>query len=360
MNVAIVAHNYDLGEGTGGYTAQILPRIAEEHDVTLYAAQVLAPIPPGVRWVRVPALRSRGYATILTFPAAFAAVRRRHDLVHAQGWVTSGADVVTAHYVLAAWRRIASAWDVPTPRGERWFGGYVERREARLYRRGCRIVIAPSHGVREDLARHYGRTDGVAVVPHGFQPPPTTLDPATARARWNLPSRDVVALWIGDARKGLRTAIDAVGGVHGVRLLVATHASPAPYLAGARRAGCPDRVHWAGYVNPPWPAYAAADILLYPTIYDPFGLVVAEAMSAGVAPIVTRAAGVAELLRHGSSGWLLDKPSVADTVAGLAALRDDPALLRRLREGARAAAARRTWDDVARETLVAYKDAARP
>ena len=360
MNIAVVVHNYDLGEGTGGYTAEILPRIAVAHRVTLYAAEVRTPLPPGVQWVRVPALRSRGYATILTFPAAFAAVRKRHDLVHAQGWVTSTADVVTAHYVLAAWRRMAPGRGVQPPVGERWFGAYVERREASLYQRGCGLVIAPSRGVRDDLARHYGRTAGVKVVPHGFRVPPPNPDAAAARAQWGLPDQGLVALWIGDARKGLRTTIEAVAGVPGVRLLVATHASARPYLAQAEDAGCADRVHWAGYVNPPWPAYAAADLLLYPTIYEPFGLVVAEAMSAGVAPVVTRAAGVAELLDHGTSAWLLTDPSPAEATRALSTLRDDPALLARLRQGARAVAQRRTWDDVARDTLAVYAEALRP
>lgn len=359
MNVGVVVHNYDLGEGTGGYTAELVPRIAKVHDVTLYAVRVRAPVPPGVRWVRVPTLRSRGYATILTFPAAFAAVRERHDLVHAQGWVTSHADVVTAHYVLAAWRRIAPQWRVRSPRGERWFGGLVERSEGSLYRRGCQSIIAPSRGVRDDLARHYGRTAGVAVVPHGFRPPPDTLDRDAARNRWRLAPGDTVALWIGDARKGLRTAIQALSSVPGVRLLVATHAAPAPYMAQARAAGCADRIHWAGYVNPPWPAYAAADVLLYPTIYEPFGLVVAEAMSAAVPPIVTRSAGVAELLEHGSSAWLLAAPTDGEAATALATLHADPAMRRRLAEGAQAAAARRTWDDVAKETLAVYEEVVR-
>ena len=63
-------------------TLGFLRRIAPHHKVTLYAAGVRADVPPGVEIVHVPALRGRAYATILSFPAAFASVRRRHDSIN--------------------------------------------------------------------------------------------------------------------------------------------------------------------------------------------------------------------------------------------------------------------------------------
>src|SRR5438874_10256478 len=133
MNIGMVVHYFDRSEGTGGYVVELLNRIAPHHQVTLYAAGVRAGVPPGVKVVHVPALRGRAYATILTFPAAFALVRRRHDLVHTQGWIAGHADVVTAHIVLAAWQKQARISGVRSSAGERWMGGFVTRREAALY-----------------------------------------------------------------------------------------------------------------------------------------------------------------------------------------------------------------------------------
>ena len=108
MNVGFVTHYYDRTEGTGGYAVEVVTRLAREHQVTLYAAGVRSDPPAGVTVVRVPASTWRAYATMLTFPRAFARLRRPHDVVHAQGWVTDDADVVTAHVVLAAWREAAA------------------------------------------------------------------------------------------------------------------------------------------------------------------------------------------------------------------------------------------------------------
>ena len=56
MNIGIAVHRYALNDGTGGYVAQLVPRIAQAHDVTLYAARVAGAVPAGVHFVRVPAM----------------------------------------------------------------------------------------------------------------------------------------------------------------------------------------------------------------------------------------------------------------------------------------------------------------
>jgi glycosyltransferase involved in cell wall biosynthesis len=354
VNVGIAVHRYDASEGTGGYVVHLVPRIARVHRVTLYAARVAAPIPPGVEVVRVPALMWRAYTAIMSFPAALRLVRRPHDLFHANGWVSSTADVVTAHIVMAAWRDAARAAHIATPLGERTLGAFVERREAALIHQ-ARRVIAPSAKAADEIARYYGEKRAVAVVHHGFGAAARIAD---ARTTIGLPRDATVALFVGDLRKGFDVALEAVAHTPGVRLAVVSRSHTGPMRAHAAAAGVLDRVHWIGELPSPGIAYEAADLLLHPTIYDSFGLVVAEAMAHGVAPVVTRAAGITELIRHGESGWIVDGDPRTGTRAALQALARDPDLRARLGQGARAVAAQRTWDDVARETLAIYHDAA--
>lgn len=360
MNLAFVTHVYDRREGTGGYVVAILTRVARRHDVTLYAADVRAPVPEGVRVVRVPALRGRAYATILSFPAAFAAVRGRHDLVHAQGWVTGRADVVTAHIVLAAWRRASRTAGVRAPAGERLLGPFVERREARLLGERARFVIAPSAKIREEISALYGRRDGVAVIPHGFALPP---DPAPtrseARGRLGLDSGAFVALYVGDPRKGLATALEALVAAPAARLLVVSRSAPGHYRALAERHGLSGRVTWSAGATPVADAYAAADVLVHATIYDAFGLTVAEAMAAGLPVIVTREAGIAELITHERDGWIVDRPDGETVARAIEALAADPARRLAMGAAARETAAGRDWDRVADETMAVYEAARR-
>jgi glycosyltransferase involved in cell wall biosynthesis len=354
VNIAFAAHNYDRREGTGGYVVEILTRVARHNDVTLYAAAARAPVPDGVRFIRVPALRGSAYATILSFPAAFAAVRGRHDILHAQGWVTGAADVVTAHIVLAAWRRAARLAGVRTPTGERLFGGFVASREARLFATGARAIIAPSQKAGREIAEWYGRTEGVHVVPHGFPAPGASADRAAARRRFGLDPQAFVALYIGDGRKGLAPAIQALKTARGAHLLVVGRSRFEPFRHLAERLGVGGRVHWPANIVSVSEAYAAADVLVHATIYDTFGLTVAEAMAAGLPVIVSREAGVTELISHGTTGWIVERPDGPTVAAAIDALAVDPGRRRALGEAARRVAAEWSWDRAAADTMAIY------
>ncbi len=367
MNIAYVVHRFAQDEGTGRYTVELVRRAAPRHRVTVYAATIAADVPPGVEVVKVPAVMTRAYTAILSFPAAFRLVRRRHDLVHAQGWVTTRADVVTAHIVLAAWRAATSSAGVPSATGERVFGGFVAGRERNLLRR-VHAVIAPSRAAAQDIARYTGRTEGVHVIPHGFPGPSKPPDRATARERLGLPPDAFIGLYAGDPRKGLEAAVRAIAGAAegaggaerqesgvAVHLAVASHASVSAVRETAARAGVADRVHPLGAVRDMSLAYAAADVLVHPSIYDTFGLVVAEAIAQGLPTVVTRAAGISELLRHGESAWVLRAPDPQDVAAALTTLAREPARRVHLARGAWAVARKRGWDEVARETLALYE-----
>jgi glycosyltransferase involved in cell wall biosynthesis len=126
----------------------------------------------------------------------------------------------------------------------------------------------------------------------------------------------------------------------------------------ARSLGVAERVSWVGGLSDTNPAYGAADVLLHPSIYDAFGLVVAEAMAHGVPPIVSHTSGIAELVEHGVSGWVVRPREPEDSIVALRSVVADPELGRRLGANARSVANSRTWDVVAEETLAVYEEAA--
>jgi glycosyltransferase involved in cell wall biosynthesis len=56
--------------------------------------------------------------------------------------------------------------------------------------------------------------------------------------------------------------------------------------------------------------YAAADVLLLPSEDEPFGLVILEAMAAGVPVVASRSGGIPEIVEHGKSGRLVEPGDV--------------------------------------------------
>ncbi|NJK92057.1 MAG: glycosyltransferase family 4 protein [Blastochloris sp.] len=69
--------------------------------------------------------------------------------------------------------------------------------------------------------------------------------------------------------------------------------------------------------------YAAADVFLFPTIYDPFANVTLEAMAAGLPVITTEANGGSQVLVHGNNGFVVShNRCVKEMVELVSSLRD--------------------------------------
>jgi phosphatidyl-myo-inositol alpha-mannosyltransferase len=119
-----------------------------------------------------------------------------------------------------------------------------------------------------------------------------------------------------------------------------------------------DHVHFIGYV----PAadlpdlFAAADIFCAPATYaESFGIVLIEALAAGLPIVAAANAGYAGLLRA-HPGNLLAPPGDDRALAGaIAALIDAPGYRRQLRDRNRAAAQRYSWDVVGDELMTIYQ-----
>ena len=124
------------------------------------------------------------------------------------------------------------------------------------------------------------------------------------------------------------------------------------FLHVARQEGCAERVTLLDPMRSIAGHYRAADLLIFPTLYEPFGMVIAEALASGLPAVVSRIAGAAELMRDGFEGFLLDDPADVDQIASAwTRLAADDARRREMGKLARLAVAGRSWDVVAGEHL---------
>jgi glycosyltransferase involved in cell wall biosynthesis len=183
---------------------------------------------------------------------------------------------------------------------------------------------------------------------------------AELRRQFALAPDTPIALLIGTyARKGLETAILAIAR-SGNALHIAVAGAGDVELARrwAERAGIATRLHLLGPRRDVDRLYAAADIFILPTRYEPFGMVIAEAMQSELPVVVSGCAGAAELIAHGQNGFVVE---AADDVEGFAthlkALAADPDLRRRVGRAARAATLGLAWSEVAAQTEAVYRRA---
>jgi len=106
--------------------------------------------------------------------------------------------------------------------------------------------------------------------------------------------------------------------------------------------------------------YAASDLFVFPTLYEPFGLVIVEAMASGLPVITSRLAAAADYIDDGVSGILLETPHQPQELASkVELLLADSGLRDTIGRRGREVAERFSWDEVARRTLDAYQAAMR-
>ena len=217
--------------------------------------------------------------------------------------------------------------------------------------------------MRRDLAQFFGRADGVQVIYHGvdselFHPRNRMLCRDRLRSELGAAPGQCLALFVGNLQKGAAAAIRAAARVDGVRLVLVSGSNTDADRAVVRAEGAADRVVFHPFSRHIEQFFAAADVFLFPTIYEPYGMVISEAMASGLPVITSRAAGAAELIDHGESGWLTADPWNVDQIAeGLRTLAADPGLRQRMGAAARSKIEAYTWDRAAAQTMAVYHEA---
>ncbi|MCS7177954.1 MAG: glycosyltransferase family 1 protein [Anaerolineae bacterium] len=235
------------------------------------------------------------------------------------------------------------------------------------------LVLTDSEASRQDVLTCLGLSpQRVRAVPLAadarFRPEPAP-DDDTIRARYGLPPRYILYLGGFDVRKNLATALRAycwVGPVLGAEcpLVLAgrlpekdTPFTPDPRRL-AREAGL--LPEWVRFIGPVAEAdkpavYRGAVAFLYPSRYEGFGLPPLEAMACGVPVVGSDVSSIPEVV---GPGGILFPPDDAEGMAGaLLQLAQDADFRAGMRGCALAQARRFSWEETARRTLEAYRDA---
>src|SRR6266545_8401804 len=193
-----------------------------------------------------------------------------------------------------------------------------------LGERGASRVIANSEMVKNEIVDLYSYpADKIDIVRNGVPLEKFRFDPELrekSREELNLKSDQIALLFAGSGweRKGLLFAIEAAAlcGDRKMRLLVAGRGNAGLYKTKRLRFWRKEPVQFLGEVVDMLRVYAAADIFILPTIYDPFSNACLEALACGLPVITTCSNGFSEIIENGVHG------SIVDHAGDLLGLRD--------------------------------------
>jgi glycogen synthase len=204
-------------------------------------------------------------------------------------------------------------------------------------------VVAVSRAQEAEFAAFEpGLHDSLTCVPNGFPIPPI---PPGERSRPESQPFRFAALGRLVETKGFHVALEAFARVHALHpnsceLWIAGDGPERPRLLAQAEALGPAFRHitFPGWI-PPHDVHAwiqEADALLVPSTWqEPFGLVAVQAAFAACPVIASTVGGLAEIIRHGETGWLVPHSDPDALATSMAACMAAPEAARSLGANAR-------------------------
>ena len=213
-----------------------------------------------------------------------------------------------------------------------------------------------------DVLREYGYKGPVEVVMNGSDLVADYPDAyfADARNQLGIAPDEFALLFVGQHiwEKNVRMIIDALEQLKDIRFrmfFVGTGYAASDMKKLVSEKGLEDRVTFAGVIKDREALkqyYAAADLFLFPSLYDTDGIVVKEAAALHTPSVMLETATAASILRNDDNGFVVPDSLEAFT-ARIRALAGDPERVRRV--GLQASRTLvRSWEDVVGEVLDRY------
>jgi len=326
LKIAFVRRGYSRGGGAEAYLKRLADGIVKAgHEVQLVTTNEW----PENHWPFGSIKRVRA-ATVIGFADELEQIRAQLqcDVLFSLERVWNCGIYRAGDGVHRAWLARRKNFEVPLKQfvrgASRKHRDLLQLEESLFDKRKAGRVNAASRMVANEITdRYHYPADKIDLVRNGVPLDRFPFDPALrdrCRAELKLKHDQIALLFAGSGweRKGLLFAIEAMALCKNpeMRLLVAGRGDARPYKTMRLRFWREDPVQFLGEVADLAPLYAAADIFILPTIYDPFSNACLEALASGLPVITTRSNGFSEIIENEVHGSIVDDP------ANLVRLRD--------------------------------------
>lgn len=353
-------------------------RGAERESIVAGKSRARKIVPPSVYRVNPPMMRTGNFfadaqQTNLSLQAQAERLYDRvgdFDLIHAHDWLVAFAAV--ALKTLHKTPLLATIHATERGRGHGSLGGEIAQAingtEWALSYEAWRVITCSQY--MSDEVREFFSTpaDKIDIVPNGVDA--ALFDELNGlglkefRARWALPAERIV-FNVGRVvqEKGAHLIVEAAPRVlaemPNTRFIIAGTGGLVEHLKRRVQAlGIADQVMIAGFISDPDRnrLLKVADAAIFPSLYEPFGIVALEAMAAKCPVIVSEIGGLKEVVKHDVTGVTIYPDNVESAAWGILHTLGNPKAAK-----ARAAKAYRivkreyNWDRIAERTIAIYE-----
>jgi glycogen(starch) synthase len=293
----------------------------------------------------------------------------RPDVVHAHDWLVTHPAIALADFLAVP--LVATIHATEAGRHSGWLSQPLNQQihsvEWWLANRADALITC-SASMRAEVT-HLFEVSSIEVIhngisPRGWRPPPATVRAARTR---HSPSDAPVIVYFGrlEWEKGVHDLLAALPRVRrafpGTRLVIAGQGrQAAALLEQSRKLRVRRSVDFAGHLPDRTlvALLAAADVVVLPSRYEPFGIVALEAAAAGAPLVASTAGGLAELVVDGVTGLSVTPGDVEGIAAAIRTVLTDPtSAARRARAAKSRLATEFNWQGIAKQTEAVYRSA---
>jgi glycosyltransferase involved in cell wall biosynthesis len=370
MKLCIVTHKVAIGDGQGRVNYEVAwEAIRRGHHVTLLASSVDLALQQHsqVDWISIPV---KGYPLQLVREIAFSTQsawwlnkhQKEFDLIKLNGAITSArGDVNAVHFVHSSWLRSPfNPWAQNfSLRGTyNWFYTALNADWEKKAFSQAKAIVAVSKQVERELVEIGVPPERIRVILNGVDL--QEFSPGEAkRQTWGLPEGVTLGLFAGNAqtpRKNLDTVLRALAQVPELQLVVAGTTTGTTYPQLVASLDLSKRVHFLEHRSDVPELMKAVDLLVFPSRYEPFGLVVIEAMAAGLPVITAATTGAAEIITP-ECGIVLSEPDDIQALArALSLLTSDRGQRHEMGQAARTIAQQYSWTSMAQTYVDLFEE----
>jgi UDP-glucose:(heptosyl)LPS alpha-1,3-glucosyltransferase len=331
MKIAILRKDYNTrGGGAEVYAANMCSALVQRgHEVTVFSETFLAETNKDIRHVRIKRSFLSGFSRTSSFHRKVQKSLKKYggdfDLVFAlsRTWPSDVFRVTESLH--AEWMKIRyHKWNRLNPRHRG-----ILKLERDIFKSGnTKLVVTNSELTKRQAAENFGfPEDRITVVYNGvdharFHPVENRKEFSKIRNILNIDDKKFVLLFpaANFKIKGLENAIRTISLLdetlrNRTLLLVAGGDREEPYRELAGKLGVSGNIRFVGRKSNMREYYASADLLFYPTLYEPFANVCLEAFSCGLPVLTTSLNGAAEIVRENVNGFIVPAASAEDMMA---------------------------------------------
>ncbi|MBN9503130.1 MAG: hypothetical protein BGO01_11650 [Armatimonadetes bacterium 55-13] len=244
---------------------------------------------------------------------------------------------------------------------------YIHEQEYWLTYEAWRVIVC-SQFMREEVGRIFNTpADKVDVIFNGvnaekFEFDWSDTERAAHRAKLALPEENIV-MFVGRfvREKGIQVLLNAAGAIlaqkPNTKFLIVGGGNRDKLEEFVDWAGLSDKVLFTGFManRSLHMLYRCADVAVFPSLYEPFGIVALEAMAADAAVVASDAGGLQEVVLHDKTGTSCFANNAESLAWAVLRVLDDPARAKKLKIAARE---RLTsdfdWSGLADQTIEVY------